>query len=157
IQTTSNCMISGGTSMTGRAPRLGPLANNDGPTVTHVLLSDSPAIDSGSPATPGSGGAACELSDQRRIPRPPDGSNDGSAICDIGAVEVAFPPLENLSDLRGSLFTFESIPSTFMTTSDTSGCPSTGSFMAGGLGITAPFTGKFSFSARLRNISNSFL
>jgi hypothetical protein len=32
----------------GGDPRLGPLADNGGPTMTHALLSDSPAIDAGS-------------------------------------------------------------------------------------------------------------
>jgi hypothetical protein len=31
-------------------PRLAPLTNNGGPTATHALLEDSPAIDSGNPA-----------------------------------------------------------------------------------------------------------
>jgi hypothetical protein len=39
------------------APRLGPLANNGGPTMTHALLTDSPAIDAGDPnAVAGVGG-----------------------------------------------------------------------------------------------------
>jgi hypothetical protein len=32
----------------GGDPRLGPLADNGGPTLTHALLADSPAIDAGS-------------------------------------------------------------------------------------------------------------
>ena len=31
----------------GGDPRLGPLADNGGPTATHALLADSPAIDAG--------------------------------------------------------------------------------------------------------------
>src|SRR5262249_59302820 len=33
-------------------PQLGPLANNGGATMTHALLSTSPAINAGNPATP---------------------------------------------------------------------------------------------------------
>ncbi|HYO13597.1 MAG TPA: CSLREA domain-containing protein [Thermoanaerobaculia bacterium] len=62
-------------------PRLGPLAGNGGPTPTHALLAGSPALDAGNPAAPGSGGAACEATDQRGAPRP------GGARCDIGAFE----------------------------------------------------------------------
>ena len=62
-------------------PRLGPLASNGGPTPTHALLAGSPALDAGNPAAPGSGGAACEATDQRGAPRP------GGARCDIGAFE----------------------------------------------------------------------
>lgn len=42
--------------------RLGSLANNGGPTLTHALLSDSPAIDSGVPSLVG-------RTDQRGVPR----------------------------------------------------------------------------------------
>ena len=70
-------------SIIGEAPLLGPLANNGGPTRTHALLSGSPAIDAGNPAQPGSGGHACEATDQRGAPR----------NCDIGAYEFdSVPP-----------------------------------------------------------------
>ena len=42
---------SGGTGLTGTLtgdPMLGPLADNDGPTMTHALVEESPAIDAGS-------------------------------------------------------------------------------------------------------------
>lgn len=54
-------------------PGLLPLANNGGPTLTHALTADSPALDTG--------GAICLATDQRGVARP-----QGSA-CDIGAVE----------------------------------------------------------------------
>ncbi|MGD8457423.1 MAG: M4 family metallopeptidase [Anaerolineales bacterium] len=53
----------------------------------HLLYNDSPAIDAGNPAAPGSGGSACEATDQRGEPRPVDGEPNGSSICDIGALE----------------------------------------------------------------------
>jgi hypothetical protein len=59
-------------------PRLGPLANNGGPTQTFALLSGSPAID----AIP-SVGAGCPPTDQRGMQRP-----QGPG-CDIGAFELA--------------------------------------------------------------------
>jgi hypothetical protein len=62
-------------------PKLGPLADNGGSTPTHAVLRGSPAIDAGNPAPPGSGGTACEATDQRGIPR------NG---CDIGAYELVF-------------------------------------------------------------------
>ena len=58
--------------------KLGPLADYGGPTLTHALVSGSPAIDGGNPATPGSGGTACPTTDQRGETRP------SGAACDVG-------------------------------------------------------------------------
>jgi CSLREA domain-containing protein len=55
-------------------PKLGPLADNGGPTRTHALLLGSPAIDAAS--TPG-----CPTNDQRGVLRPQ------GAACDIGSYE----------------------------------------------------------------------
>ena len=62
--------------------RLGPLANNGGPTRTHALLAGSPAIDRGD-------GAGAPATDQRGpgFPRRKDGNGDGRAAVDIGAFE----------------------------------------------------------------------
>lgn len=74
------------------------LANNFGPTDTHNLVEDSPAID----ASPDDGD--CEPTDQRGIPRP-----QGPA-CDIGAVEFfVIPPTPTFAEACG-------------TTTPTSGC-----------------------------------
>src|SRR5262249_52143925 len=51
-------------------PGLGPLAANGGPTRTHALLPNSPALDAANPLTPGSGGFACAPTDQRGVHRP---------------------------------------------------------------------------------------
>ena len=61
--------------------KLGPLADNGGLTLTHALLSGSPAIDGANPAAPGSGGTACPTTDQRGEARP------SGAACDVGSVE----------------------------------------------------------------------
>ena len=88
IENGTHCVWVGGPAdITGRDPRLGSLANNGATTPTHALLPGSPAIDSGHPAAPGSGGDACEANDQRGISRPQDGNADGVARCDIGAFE----------------------------------------------------------------------
>ena len=60
-------------------PGLGPLADNGGFTRTHVP--GAAAIDRGE-------AAACPAVDQRGLPRPVDGDGDGTAACDVGAVEV---------------------------------------------------------------------
>ena len=77
-------------------PLLGPLQDNGGPTFTHALLPESPAIDAGNPAEPGSGGNACEGTDQRGVARPVDGDRDGTSRCDIGAFEYE-PPVAILT------------------------------------------------------------
>ncbi len=61
--------------------KLGPLDDNGGSTFTHALLSGSPAINAGNPATPGSGGNACLATDQRGVTRPEN------TACDIGSFE----------------------------------------------------------------------
>jgi CSLREA domain-containing protein len=61
-------------------PKLGPLQDNGGPTLTHALLLHSPAIDAGD-------NSGCGATDQRGYHRPMDGDGDGTATCDIGAVE----------------------------------------------------------------------
>jgi CSLREA domain-containing protein len=84
IQNTTGATITGVTThnIYGKDPKLGPLADNSGPTLTHALLPGSPAIDHGS-----SGGLT---TDQRGLPRPFNfpayfDADDGS---DIGAYEL---------------------------------------------------------------------
>jgi CSLREA domain-containing protein len=68
-------------------PMLGDLADNGGPTMTHALLTDSPAIDKGPPST------SCPPpdTDQRGVERPQDGDGDSTAVCDIGSFELEEP------------------------------------------------------------------
>ena len=81
LDSDGSCGLAGPGDISGGDPRLGPLQDNGGPTLTHALGPGSPATNTGNPGTPGSGGNACEASDQRGIPRP-----QGTA-CDIGAYE----------------------------------------------------------------------
>ncbi|HEX5037239.1 MAG TPA: DUF4215 domain-containing protein [bacterium] len=85
-----------GTSATPINPRLGPLADNGGPTLTHALLTAptvSPAIDTANSAGCFSNDAnngSLLTTDQRGSPRPQDGGPAGPtpARCDIGAFEL---------------------------------------------------------------------
>ncbi len=81
IQDITNCTIGGDTmgNRIGDDPLLGPLADNGGPTLTHSLLANSPAINRGNPVPPGSAANACSSIDQRLFPR--------VGRCDIGAYE----------------------------------------------------------------------
>lgn len=76
-----------GTAAAPINPLLGPLADNGGHSMTHALLSGSPALDAANPDTPGSSANSCATTDQRWITRPVDGNNDGTATCDVGAYE----------------------------------------------------------------------
>jgi CSLREA domain-containing protein len=74
----ASCGLSAAGDIASTGAKLGPLADNGGPTRTHTPLPDSPAIDAGDAAN-------CPSADQRGIARPQ------RSACDIGAVEVAGP------------------------------------------------------------------
>ena len=77
------CVLAGASGdLLNRDAQLAGLRDNGGATLTHALLPGSPALDAGSPATPGSGGGACPAADQRGLARPQTGR------CDIGAYEL---------------------------------------------------------------------
>src|SRR5215208_145939 len=67
------------------APKLAPLANNGGLTLTHALQPGSAAIDRVTVSCPP------PATDQRGVGRPLDGDGNGTAFCDIGAFERKRP------------------------------------------------------------------
>lgn len=76
IESGASCGFTATGDLQNTDPKLNALSND-----VHVPQNDSPAIDAGNPAAPGSGGAACEAADQR-------GEARNDLRCDIGAVEV---------------------------------------------------------------------
>jgi CSLREA domain-containing protein len=66
---------------------LGPLANNGGPTQTHALQPNSPAIDHIASSFCVDEKNIILTTDQRGFARPIDGDGVGGARCDIGAFE----------------------------------------------------------------------
>jgi hypothetical protein len=75
VSSDDSCNLNQAGDQQNTAVLLGPLADNGGPTLTHLPLEGSPAID----------GGACVIglmTDQRGRPRPQ------GPTCDIGAVEV---------------------------------------------------------------------
>jgi hypothetical protein len=88
LSSDATCFTAGGTDRLSTDPLLGPLADNGGPTPTHLPLPGSPAINGGGPAP-------CPTdTDQRGISRPQ------RSACDIGAVEVAWPVITALAPSR---------------------------------------------------------
>jgi Ca2+-binding RTX toxin-like protein len=82
LSSIAGCAVAPATGdATAADPGLAFLANNGGKTLTQRLLSSSPAINTGNPATPGSGSGACPSIDQRGVPRSLGGR------CDKGAYE----------------------------------------------------------------------
>jgi CSLREA domain-containing protein len=83
VQNVTGCNLGDDSTgnVTGVDPLLGPLADNGGPTLTHLPADGSPAIDAGNPAD-------CPATDQRGVARPADGDGDGAAVCDIGSAEI---------------------------------------------------------------------
>jgi UDP-3-O-[3-hydroxymyristoyl] glucosamine N-acyltransferase len=74
LDSDGTCGLTAPSDIPDTDPRLGPLADNGGPTETHALLPGSPAIDAGDDGV-------CPATDQRGIERPQ------GAACDIGAYE----------------------------------------------------------------------
>jgi len=77
-----SCYLTHDTDLLNTNPRLNSLGDNSGPTKTHSLLPNSPAIDAGN-------NLRCTSMDQRGYPRPVDGNGDGIPKCDIGSVELS--------------------------------------------------------------------
>jgi hypothetical protein len=80
----STCNLIGTDDLVVADVMLSPLADNGGPTWTHLPDTASPAIDSGDDAM-------CPATDQRGNVRPWDGDDDDQVHCDRGAVEFGAP------------------------------------------------------------------
>ena len=80
LDSDGTCSLTATGDLPGTDPRLGPLQDNGGPTLTHALLFGSPAMDAGDDSD-------CPATDQRGFIRPMDGDGDGTATCDIGAFQ----------------------------------------------------------------------
>jgi len=81
LESANSCGFTAGGDLRNTNPKIGPLQDNGGPTLTHALLAGSPAIDAGT-------NSGCPATDQRGVVRPLDGNADGHKVCDIGAFEA---------------------------------------------------------------------
>jgi CSLREA domain-containing protein len=79
-------------------PRLGPLADNGGPTRTHALLAGSPALDAGDNSLAVDASNKALTTDQRGLPRRADSADAGTTqTVDIGAFEAGVS-VEDITD-----------------------------------------------------------
>ena len=92
----NSCSLSQTGDQINTDPLIEALADNGGPTETHLIphsavtgVIDSPAVDAGSNIN-------CPNNDQRGSIRPADGDGDGTATCDAGAFEL----FETTTDLQ---------------------------------------------------------
>ncbi|HWA50643.1 MAG TPA: choice-of-anchor Q domain-containing protein [Dongiaceae bacterium] len=93
-----------GTSASPIDPRMNPLADNGGPTMTHSVLAGSPLTDSGNDSLASAAGLTA---DQRGLPRFKDGNDDHIDRVDIGAFEQQFslnqaPILTSIATILGA-------------------------------------------------------
>jgi hypothetical protein len=84
LSSDGSCAFTNAGSLNSTDPRIGPLADNGGPTLTVALLPGSPAIDAADPA-------AAPPTDQRGISRPVGPAPD------IGAFEYGLPAVLRVS------------------------------------------------------------
>ena len=84
LSSDGTCNFSNSGDRNNTDPKLGPLQNNGGPTLTMALSSGSPAVDAGNPSGCTDGQGHLLKTDQRGMPRP---DKEDSGGCDMGAYE----------------------------------------------------------------------
>jgi hypothetical protein len=157
IENTAHCTISGTLygNITGIDPLLGPLSDNGGPTLTHILLPGSPAIDAGdSTGIP---------TDQRGYHRPVDipGITNVSDGSDIGAYEYDSPNLAYYT-ISGKItyngLGFAGVTLTFSNNGGTTTTTESGYYsqqvLSGWSGIVTPSKNGYIFSPSFREYTS---
>ena len=140
----SGCTINGlgNGNLFGVHPLLGPLQDNGGPTWTHGLRPNSPAIDAGSPLGCKDDNDVVLTTDQRGYARPIDGDGNGNDRCDMGAFEYDSPgaptPTNTATPTNTSTPTRTSTPTA--TRTQTSTPTHTATATATGTATSAPTT-----------------
>lgn len=89
IEAPGSVVLTGAHNLVGVDPLLGPLANNGGPTLTHLPLPGSPVIDAGDPAIP-----SPPPTDQRGFQRIVGGAVDLGSV-EVGAQILGVPTLSS--------------------------------------------------------------
>jgi hypothetical protein len=91
LSSDGSCGFNGAGDLINTDPSIAALADNGGPTRTHALLLNSPAIDGGDPLGCSDYSDQLLAVDQRGLPRTRDGDGDATETCDIGAYELQEP------------------------------------------------------------------
>ncbi len=79
------CQLAAGPgNLASTDPLLGPLQTRYSLRPVRSPAAASPAIDAADPSSSGS----CLAEDEDGLPRPIDGDGDGTALCDMGAIEL---------------------------------------------------------------------
>jgi hypothetical protein len=89
LSSDASCAFTNVGSLNNTDPKLGPVCDNGGPTLTLALLPGSPAIDAGS-------AVGAPATDQRGVPRP-----QGAGV-DIGAFEYLYSPVFTGATIQGA-------------------------------------------------------
>lgn len=112
LDSDGSCYLTSVGDIANADPLLDVLHTYNGSVFYQPLLPGSPAIDAGDDLS-------CLQEDQRGAPRPFDGNGDGSAQCDIGAIEQDDTfPIANFSASPTSSQTLESIAFTNQSSGD---------------------------------------
>lgn len=108
VESAPHCFTPAAGDIVGLDPKLNPLADNGGSTLTHGLQIGSPALDAGDNAN-------CLATDQRGINRPQDGDNNSSSICDIGAFEKVYAaPTATFADVPVNYWAWQFVEGIYM-------------------------------------------
>ena len=119
LSSDGTCNFSNNGDLNSVGPRLGPLQNNGGSTLTMALMTGSPAIDAGNPTGCTDNLGQLLTSDQRGQPRP----DKGETRCDMGAYEnQSYATTTALSSSSNPSSATQSVTFT-ATVSSTSGAP----------------------------------
>lgn len=97
VQARSGPAPGGSGTIIPAAPNLAPLGNYGGPTPTMPPLFGSPALDAAVGST--------ETTDQRGLPRAADADGNGTAVADLGAVELQVRLVTTTDDENNGLTT----------------------------------------------------
>lgn len=131
---------------------LGPLADNNGPTLTHSLMAGSPAIDTGNPLGCRAAGGGLVTKDQRGSHRP------SGSTCDVGAYEFGYNATRYIVDSNtddGSGCTLREALESIMSGTPADGCSNAGTTGVDTIEFAAMVQGTIALTSNLPTVNQS--